>query len=122
MTYWTEDGDSFRSMNVIEDADFQQPVGFVYLKETTMQHELTPKDMLDAATARELAPVKGIIDDQLARMEATTKASVYKAIREGVLTPADALAYWMEMYAYQRLNTRLTQASVITTQGTSTHG
>lgn len=80
----------------------------------------TQAELIDEATARELAPVMGIIDQQMARMEDTTKATVYKEIREGTLTSEKAMAYWMEMYAYSRLNKRLTVVS--TAQGAPTHG
>lgn len=47
------------------------------------------------------------VDYEIEGMVKTTKAKAFKAIREGSLTPEQALSYWMELFSYDRLQSRL---------------
>lgn len=49
------------------------------------------------------------VDYEIEGMVKTTKSKAFKAIREGSLTPEQALSYWMELFSYDRLQNRLKQ-------------
>lgn len=72
-----------------------------------MADTLTPDEIAELRVAADLDNVMPTLDNEITKMRHSTEAKVYQAIAKGDLTPEDALAYWMEMYAYRRLDTRI---------------
>jgi hypothetical protein len=72
-----------------------------------MTKELSPQQLAAQQHAYAVASVRPELEDMIAKMEATAKANVFELIRQKQLTPDMAIAAWMELYSYQRLNKRI---------------
>lgn len=71
-----------------------------------------------AALLNESLPEVAVEIDAMMR---TTMLGVYKRIRDGALTPDQALSYWMEMFSYDRLRKRLTDKASSAKAATETN-
>lgn len=125
MKSWIEDehelSDSFRSMGVSAPDRFDQPAGFVTLKETKLtKQELTPEDVEQLRLSAELQSVLPTITGEIDAMSKSVMNRVYIAISKGELTPEEAMSYWMEMYSYHRLTGRLNGRAKLADQVTTT--
>lgn len=76
-----------------------------------MAKEYTPAEIEAIRQGSAIKSVRGELDYMVSGLEKSTKAKVYEAIRAGQLTPEQAVTYWMEMYAYSRLGTRINEMS-----------
>lgn len=122
--YW----DSFGHQSItVHTEGFSQQPGFVPRKETTMnRNNPTPEELANLRAAADLQNVMPTLDTEISGMMNSTMQAVFGKIRKGELTDEEALSYWMEMYAYSRLNTRLKDraslANAITETKEMTHG
>jgi hypothetical protein len=82
----------------------------------------TPAQLAELRQAAKLSSSLPEINVEIDKMIKTLTTSVYQAIRKGELTPTEALAYWMEMYSYERLRTRLEKAALPAQQITKHEG
>jgi hypothetical protein len=121
---WIEDdyemSDSFRSMGIVAPDRFDQPAGFVRLKETNVTNkQMTPEEVENLRIAADLQSVLPSITTEIDAMTRSVMNRVYIAIGKGELTPEEAMSYWMEMYSYHRLagrlNTRAEMANQVVT-------
>ena len=71
----------------------------------------TPQQIATQQQAYAVASVRPELEGMIAKMEATTKANIFGLIRQNQLTPDQAVAAWMELYSYQRLNTRIAETA-----------
>ena len=81
---------------------------------------LSPDELARLRVAADLDSVMPTLNDEIAQMRNSTEVKVYRAIAEGELTPEEALSYWMEMYAYRRLETRIKEKASQASQVTET--
>lgn len=59
--------------------------------------------IIDTARGEAAQAVLPIIEAEASRMRATVFAKVFTGLRDGTLTPEQALNFWTEIYAYHRL-------------------
>lgn len=67
----------------------------------------TPAQIEALREAAGLASVMPTIETSIDGMERSVRTLVFQAIAKGELTPEKAMSYWVEMYSYHRLRTRL---------------
>lgn len=103
---WWYDEQPERLTMEVNTEGFVVAPGFYPLKETKM-NTLTPDEMAQLRIAADLDSVMPTLDEEIGSMRKSTETKVYLAIAKGELTPDEAMAYWMEMYAYKRLETRI---------------
>lgn len=67
----------------------------------------TPQEVLDMRAKALLASSMPELGREFEGMRRSTMTKVFQLIRQGQLTPDQAMSYWMEMYSYDRLESRL---------------
>lgn len=107
--YWEDDPTPTKTMEVNTEG-FVAPPGFIRLKETDMKGPMNPENVRKYQKAVALQEAQPYFLEEIDKMINTCQLAVYTKIRKGELTPEDAMAYWMEMYSYARLNTRIKEA------------
>lgn len=82
----------------------------------------TPAQLAELRQAAKLAANLPEINQEIDKMIKSLTVTVYQLIRHGELTPDKAMAYWLEMYSYDRLRTRLDKAALPAQQITERQG
>lgn len=71
------------------------------MDETTIERA---EKIRDAAFLQSIMPT---VTEEIDQMTKTVMFGVFQKISKGILTPQEAMSYWMEVYSYHRLNKRL---------------
>lgn len=79
-----------------------------------IRKELTPQQLADLQAAQAISEVLPQLEDEIDKMSQSKMADVFRQINENILTPELAMSYWLEMYAYHRLNKRLVTKAAMT--------
>lgn len=107
MSWYDDEPTPTKSMEVTTEG-FAAPPGFIQLKETQVDNPENVRKYQKAVVMQEAKPY---LEEELDKMIKSCQTEVYNRIRKHTLTPEDALSYWMEMYSYARLNTRINDAA-----------
>lgn len=110
MWYDGGNGDEFATIEVISEG-FQQPAGFITLKETAMEQKMSEQEIMRLRSAAKLASSLPEISTEIQHMDATVLGSAFKQIRDRTLTADQALSYLMELYSNHRLLKRMEQTA-----------
>jgi hypothetical protein len=82
--------------------------------------EPTLQEIADLRAAASIQHVLPEILSEIEAMEQSTRTQVFGKLRAGTLTPQEALAYWMEVFSYQRLRTKMTSKAELANKITET--
>ena len=78
------------------------------------------RELEDLRVGAKLASSLPEITAEIEGMRSTVMVKAFNKISNGVLTPDEALSYWMELYSYSRLQKRFETKAAIADRVTET--